>query len=236
MPGFTMKKTTHRPMGDAIFSCQLRLRDAPCPVTLSNLDHLSISQFSVGHSFTLLLTILGDFINHIVAKSSQEQMGRIDAGRYITMVQHSQVSRYSTIVHAVRNAVCKLIGIGFLVNAKDAVAFGICGSSPQPATVSFLDFCPEAVGKRAHFSRTATRTTAILPTACENNTTFTKEALPTVLTGQMNKWGHEYVKMGMHAEPPILCATPGGASNAAQVPFCSFSPIIPHIERKFYAN
>ena len=231
MPGFTMKKTTHCGMGDAIFSCQLCLRDVPCSIALSNLDHLSISQFSVGHSFTLLLAILGDFINHIVARSPQKEMGRIDAGGCIAVVQHAQIIGYGPEYQAVGDAMSKFILIAFLIDVKDAIAFRVFRRRPQPATICSLDMRPKSLGKRACFSRATTGATAILTTASNNDATFAKEGFATLLAIQADKWGHEYGKMVLHAKRILSCATPEGACYTAPVPFYSFSPIIPHLER-----
>ncbi len=207
MPGFTMNETTHRCMVDAVFSRKLRLRNASCGVTSSNFRGLRISQFSKSMLLTLLLAVLGDFISRIVAICAKKQVVRANTRGVVAVMQYAQVFWYSSVVQAIRNAMSKLKRVGFLLDAEDAIAFGVLGCRPIPASGGLFDFCPEAFFKGAYCTGVATSSATKLASSGQDYGAFQGEDCATKLADFLDfTWG--YVRMRMHAKLVLSCATP----------------------------
>lgn len=114
-------------------------------------SHANIANHVHGQrSATIYITLLGEHVLCVVAKTAHEQMCGPNAQPVVALVQHAFAIQERTVLDFPRIAVGRHKPCWLRRNCEFAVAAKVTSAAPIPApiTIALLYFRPEAIGRR----------------------------------------------------------------------------------------
>ena len=113
---------------------------------LFNLGVGELGQFVLASSYCVLALLI-NAVAHVIAMSTEKQVGRIDTRRIIATVTHLHARWYRTIMQFIGDAVCQLATV---TGVYHPVVTSLCLvpiACPYPTIARLVHLSPEAFGQ-----------------------------------------------------------------------------------------